>query len=51
MILDMQSIYIKYLNKTKKIDKKRDEICIYALGLEQKLYINNKEKDQAVFFL
>ena len=51
MILDMRSIYTKYLNKANKADKKRDEICTRALGLEQELYINNKEKEQAVSLL
>ena len=51
MILDIQNIYTKYLNKANKIDKKRDEIHSCALGLEQKFYISNKEKERAVFFL
>ena len=34
MILDMQSIYDKYLNKANKADKKRNEIRIGALRLE-----------------
>ena len=51
MILDMQSIYSEYLNKANKVDKKHDEICIYALKLEQKLYISNKKREQTVFFL
>ena len=44
MILDMRSIYIKYLNKINKADKKCDEIRICTLGLEQELYISNKER-------
>ena len=51
MILDMRSIYIEYLNKTNKADKKRDEISICALGLEQKLYISNKERKYAISHL
>ena len=51
MILDMRSIYTKYLNKANKANKKCNEIYIYALGLEHKLYINNKKKEQAVFLL
>lgn len=34
MILDLQSIYTKYLNQVNKTDKKRNEIHIYALKLE-----------------
>ena len=47
----MWNIYIKYLNKANKANKKCDEIHICTLGLEQKLYINNEEKEQAVYFL
>ena len=42
MILDMQSIYTEYLNKTNKADKERDEIYTRALRLEQEFYISNK---------
>ena len=31
MILDIQSIYTKDLNKANKADKKRDKIHIYAV--------------------
>ncbi len=51
MILDMQSIYTKYLDKANKADKKRDEIYTRALGLEQELHISNKEREIAVFIL
>ena len=51
MILNMRSIYIKYLNKTKKVDKKRDKIYICVLRLEQELYISNEKREQAVFLL
>ena len=44
MIFDMQSIYIKYLNKVNKVDKKCDEIRTCALELEQKLYISNEKR-------
>ena len=47
----MQSIYIKYLNKVNKPNKKRNEIRTCALGLEQELYISNKERKQAVSLL
>ncbi len=45
MILDMQSIYTKYLDQANKADKKRDEIHTRALGLEQELHISNEEKE------
>ena len=51
MILDMWSIYTEYLNKANEADKKRDEICTHALGLKQKLYISNEEREQAVSLL
>ena len=51
MILDMRSIYNKYLNKANKRDKKCDEIYTYALKLEQELYIKNKKRKQVVFLL
>lgn len=47
----MWSIYIKYLNQTSKIYKKRNEIYICRLELEQKLYITNKKREKADFFL
>ena len=50
MILDMRSIYTKYLNKANKADKKRDKIYTCALRLEQELYISNKETEQAISF-
>ena len=45
MILNMQIIYIKYLNQTNITDKKRDEIYICALRLEKELYISNKKRE------
>ena len=51
MILDIQSIYTKYLNKANKANKKRDEICTCVLTLEEELYISNEEKEQAVSLL
>ena len=51
MILDMQSIYTKYLNKANKADKKCDDIHIRTLRLEQELYISNEERKQAVSLL
>lgn len=49
IILDMQNVYIKYLNHANKVNKKCDEIYTCTLKLEQKLHISNKEKEQAVF--
>ena len=51
MILDMQSIYTKYLDQANKVDKERDEIHTYALELEQELHISNENREQAVSFL
>ena len=44
MILDIQTIYIKYLDKTNKINKKFDEENTSVLGLDQKLLISNNKK-------
>ena len=51
MILDIWSIYTKYLNKANKADKERNEIRTCTLELEQELYISNEERKQAVSFL
>ncbi len=45
IILDMRRIYTKYLDQANKVDKERDEIHTRTLGLEQELYISNKEKE------
>ena len=45
MILDMQCIYTKYLNKANKADKKRNKIYTRVFELEQKLYISNEKKE------
>ena len=50
MILDMQSIYTKYINKINKVDKKHDEIRTCTLKLEQKLDICNKKENRQLFF-
>ena len=50
MILDIQSIYTKYLNKANKANKKCDEIRTRKLGVEQELHIGNEEREQAVSF-
>lgn len=49
MILDMWSIYTKYLDQANKANKKCNEICTCILGLDQELYISNKEREQVVF--
>lgn len=51
IILDMQSIYTKYLEQANKGDIEHDEIHICALGLEQELHISNEEIEQVVFLL
>ena len=51
MILDMQSIYTKYLDQANKADKKHNEIYTRILRLEQELHIRNEEREQAVSFL
>ena len=51
MILDMQSIYSKYLDQVNKADKKCDEVHTCALGLKQELYINNEERERRVSLL
>ncbi len=45
MILDMQKTYTEYLDQANKADNKRDKIRTRALGLEQELYISNKERE------
>ena len=50
MILDIRSIYTKYLNKANKADKKRDKIRTRILKLEQELHISNEKREQAVSF-
>lgn len=51
VILDMQSLYTRYSDKANIVDKKRNDICTRALGLEQKLHISNGEREQADFLL
>ena len=51
MILDIQSIYIEYLDQVNKADKKRDKIHIRVLRLEQELHISNEKREQAIFLL
>lgn len=47
----MRNIYIKYLEKTNKADKKRKKIHLFILKLERELEISNEKKKQAVSFL
>ncbi len=51
MILDMWSIYTKYLDQANKADKERNEIHTRVLGLEQELHISNEEREQVVSLL
>ena len=51
MILDIRNIYTKYLDQANKADKERYEIYTFALRLEQELYINNEEREEAVSLL
>lgn len=43
MILDMHTIYIKYLNQANNADKKCNPIRIILLKLEQKLQISSSK--------
>ena len=51
MILNIQNIYIKYLDQVKKVYKKCNKIYICTLKLEQKLYTSNKKLKKVVFLL
>ncbi len=51
MILDMQSIYTKYLDQANEADQERDEIHTRVLRLEQELHISNEEREQTVSLL
>lgn len=51
MILEMRSIYTKYLDQTNKANKERNEKHTCALGLEQELHISNKKREHAIFLL
>lgn len=51
MILDIRSIYTKYLDYIIKTEKDCDKIQICTLKLKQKLHISNEKKEQKVFFL
>lgn len=45
MILDIWSIYTKYLDQVNKADKKRIGIHTCVLELDQELYINNEKRE------
>ena len=51
MILNMRSIYTKYLNKINKADKKHNKIRTRTSKLEQECYISNKENEQVISLL
>ena len=51
IIFNMWNIYIKYLGQANKLNKKYNEIHIWTLKLEQKLYISNYEKKQIISLL
>ncbi len=43
MILDMQKIYIEYLDQANKANNLHDKIRMRALRLEQDLHVSNEE--------
>ena len=51
MILDMRTIYTKYLNQANKVDKQCNQILTVALELEQQLQISNNERTEAITLL
>lgn len=51
IILDIPTIYTKYLNQANNADKLYNQIWIVALGLEQELQISNNEKAKAITLL
>ena len=51
MILDMCTIYTKYLNMANNADKQYNQISTIALGLEQELQISNNKKIEAITLL
>lgn len=48
MIVELQTISLKYLNKAYKEDKKRHEIYTRVLKVKQKLHFDNEKKEQIV---
>ena len=51
MILNMHTIYTKYLNQTNNADKQYNQIQTVTLRLEQKLQISNNKKTEAITLL
>ena len=51
IILDIRSIYTKYLDQANEANKERDEIYTRVLRLEQELHISNEKREQVVSFL
>ena len=48
MILDMRTIYTKYLNQANSANKKYNQIQTIALRLKQELQISNNERTEAI---
>lgn len=51
IILDIPTIYTKYLNQANNADKQYNQIQTVALGLKQELQISNNEKTEAITLL
>ena len=51
MILNICTIYTKYLNQANNVNKQYNQIHTIALGLEQKLQISNNKKIEAIILL
>lgn len=51
MILDMEITYIEYFNQVNKVDMGYQIFWIYILGIEQDLYIRNKENENKLSLL
>lgn len=51
MILNMYTIYTKYLNEANHINKQYNQISIITLTLQQELQISNNEMTKAITLL
>ena len=51
IVLDIRTIYIKYLNQANNANKWYNQIWIVALGLEQELQISSNKKTEAITLL
>lgn len=51
IILEIQSIYTKYLDKVNKVNNKHNKIYTRTLKLKVDFYINNKKSEQRISFL